>query len=74
MMAWSLSVDAVNAPLVEPKGTVRAEGFWARTVKQVGPSPDWKSGASDWIPSASEARGHGFVLEVVLDARLFCRP
>jgi hypothetical protein len=32
---------------------------------------DWKSGASDWIPPASEARGHGFVLDVVLDARLF---
>jgi hypothetical protein len=42
-------VDAVNPPLIESKGSVRGEGFWARTDKQVVPSPDWKSGACDFF-------------------------
>ena len=59
MMAWSLSVDAVNARLVESE------------VKQVGPSPDWKSGASDSIHSRNEALTLPFVLEVVLELARF---
>jgi len=58
-MAWSLSVDAVNAPLVESK------------VKQVGPSPDWKSGASDVLAYRDEGRQPTFVLELVLEGQAF---
>ena len=60
MMAWSLSVDAANAPLIESK------------VKQVGLHRTGNLARLTRSHSRNKALAHPFVLEVVLElAHLF---
>jgi hypothetical protein len=64
-------VDAVNTPLIESKGSVQGEGFRARTDKQVGPSPDWKSGNGNSFCPRVAAGTAGIVLGFVLERLYF---